>query len=238
MSSVSKSLYLTVREGDHDDEEEDEEEEEEEPKLKFERLAADVRSLLAEDKASTVAVSDKLILVATAGGKVHALDALGHLVTGVASAAKHSSPVSFSLACIGEVVRRGHGLKDQRVGVGLRLLQYQACLGPLLIHFVQDLQPVQAVLGSFEKRSFQVVQVSLDHTGEFFSSCSQDGLVVLRGMADQYEADVKTGGRLSAAAIDPIFGRSGSGRRFMTGENCAYFLLLSFFSTGNLARRS
>lgn len=70
-------------EGEEDteeDKEEGEEEEEDEPRLKYQRMGANVPSLLSSDAASCVAVAERMIALGTHGGTVHILDFLGNQV--------------------------------------------------------------------------------------------------------------------------------------------------------------
>lgn len=63
-----------------DGEDEDEEEEEEEPRLKYQRLSADVAEILAGNAASCLCVSDKLLALGTHDGTLHVLDINGNEV--------------------------------------------------------------------------------------------------------------------------------------------------------------
>ncbi|KAI7729707.1 LOW QUALITY PROTEIN: hypothetical protein M8C21_012385, partial [Ambrosia artemisiifolia] len=60
--------------------EEDDEEEEDEPRLKYQRMANDVPSLLSSDAASCVAVAERMIALGTHSGSVHILDFLGNQI--------------------------------------------------------------------------------------------------------------------------------------------------------------
>ena len=95
-SSVSKHIPKDEYDGDEDDEDDDDEELEElEPKLKYERLSSDLRSILSDDSASCISVHPKMLLLGTHWGRVHQLDAMGNVVGGVtASGAHHSVAVA------------------------------------------------------------------------------------------------------------------------------------------------
>eukprot|EP00094_Tigriopus_californicus_P000945 TCALIF_00915-PA protein Name:"Similar to VPS41 Vacuolar protein sorting-associated protein 41 homolog (Homo sapiens)" AED:0.03 eAED:0.03 QI:173/0.5/0.66/1/1/1/3/0/890 len=64
-----------------------------------------------------------------------------------------------------------------------------------------------------------VSQISVDHTGEFVGSCSIDGKVMIRGLLSRdFNHTCQLSSSLRAISIDPIYARSGAGRRFLTGE--------------------
>ena len=58
--TVSSSLHPPPSDVYDDDEEEDEDEEEMEPRLKYERLSSDLRSILSDDSASCIAIHPKV----------------------------------------------------------------------------------------------------------------------------------------------------------------------------------
>jgi len=146
-SSVSKFL-----ESETDSESEDEEEIE--PKLKYERLSSDLRTILRKDAASAMAVHSKFLVLGSHWGFIHLLDAMGN--------------------CLPARQSQAH--------------------------------------------TIQVNQVSVDHDGEFYASCSDDGRVIVCGLYTfDNTHDIKMDRPVKAVAIDPIYARSNSGRRFMTG---------------------
>jgi hypothetical protein len=62
------------------------------------------------------------------------------------------------------------------------------------------------------------LQVSVDHAGEFYASCSDDGRVVVTGLySDDNTHNFSMERPITSIAIDPIYARKDSGRRFMTG---------------------
>ncbi len=83
-----------------------------------------------------------------------------------------------------------------------------------------------------------VNQVSLDHTGEYVASAASDGKVSIRGLLtseqdhdvdlnqvqqqqqqqQQFNSSRRGRTRALAVSLDPIFAKSGTGRRFMTGN--------------------
>lgn len=70
-------------EEDDDEEEdgvEDDEEEEEEPRLKYQRMGGSVPSLLSNDAAASIAISERMIALGTHDGSVHILDFQGNQV--------------------------------------------------------------------------------------------------------------------------------------------------------------
>ena len=61
-------------------------------------------------------------------------------------------------------------------------------------------------------------QVSCDHAGEHFASCSDDGRVVITGLySDDNNVDFNMERPVQTIGIDPLYSRPNSGRRFMTG---------------------
>ncbi len=56
------------------------ESEEIEPQLKYEQLGADVRDILAKERVSCMAVSEKIVALGTDQGRVHVLDYSGNQV--------------------------------------------------------------------------------------------------------------------------------------------------------------
>ena len=70
------------------------------------------------------------------------------------------------------------------------------------------------------KFSVGISQISVDHSGEFVASCSaSEGKVMISGLyTKENNHSVTMGVAVNAIALDPIYARPGSGRRFMTGE--------------------
>ena len=63
-----------------------------------------------------------------------------------------------------------------------------------------------------------VNQVSVDHAGEHYASCSDDGRIIVTGLySDENTLNFNMERPVQSIAIDPIYSRSNSGRRFMTG---------------------
>ena len=148
-SSVSKFMTETDEE-----ETESEDETETEPQLKYERLSADLKTILKKDVASCLAVHDKFLVLGSHWGVVHLLDAMGN---------------------------------------SLPARQAQA-------------------------HTITVNQVSVDHAGEYYASCSDDGRVVVTGLvSDENAHSFHMDRPVKSIAIDPIYSRANSGRRFMTG---------------------
>ena len=56
----------------------DSDDEEAEPKLKYERLSADLKAILKKDVASYLAVHNKFLILGSHWGVIHLLDAMGN----------------------------------------------------------------------------------------------------------------------------------------------------------------
>ena len=56
----------------------DSDDEEAEPKLKYERLSADLKAILKKDVASCLAVHNKFLILGSHWGVIHLLDAMGN----------------------------------------------------------------------------------------------------------------------------------------------------------------
>lgn len=62
--------------------------------------------------------------------------------------------------------------------------------------------------------------ISIDDNGDYMVSCSDDGKVIINGLYTTENNQVLTHDRpIKAVSIDPIFYKSGCGRRFVTGED-------------------
>ena len=69
-----------------------------------------------------------------------------------------------------------------------------------------------------QAHTITVNQVSVDHAGEFYASCSDDGRVVVTGLySDDHTLNFSMDRPVSSIAIDPIYARKDSGKRIMTG---------------------
>ena len=67
--------------------------------------------------------------------------------------------------------------------------------------------------------------VSTDHAGEFYASCSNDGRVVVTGLyTEENTHNFKLDKPVQSIAIDPIYARANSGRRYMTAVEDKLFL--------------
>lgn len=65
-----------------------------------------------------------------------------------------------------------------------------------------------------------VNQISIDDKGEFIGTCSDDGTVVISGFyTDENNQKMKMGRAVRTIALDPMYHKSGSGRRFIIGDN-------------------
>ena len=65
----------------NEEEEIEDEEDEEEPRLKYQRLSADIALILSGNAASCLCVSDKLLALGVHDGTVHVLDIAGNEVS-------------------------------------------------------------------------------------------------------------------------------------------------------------
>lgn len=65
-----------------------------------------------------------------------------------------------------------------------------------------------------------VNQISIDENGDFIGSCSDDGRVIIHGLySSDYNMNISFDCPVKAIALDPEYYKSGSGRRFIVGEN-------------------
>ncbi|XP_046388340.1 vacuolar protein sorting-associated protein 41 homolog [Ischnura elegans] len=108
------------------------------------------------------------------------------------------------------------------------------CLGTRFgrIHILdhQGNEVVDKQLGS---HSVMVNQISIDHNGDFIASCSDDGKVLIIGLyTTENTHNFSTGRLIKSIGIDPNYYKSGSGRRFITGDE----KLTLYEKTGFLAR--
>lgn len=64
-----------------------------------------------------------------------------------------------------------------------------------------------------------VNKISVDQSGEYIASCSDDGQVVVYGLySDENTHTLNLGVQVKSVALDPVYQKSGSGRRFLTGD--------------------
>ncbi|KAG7210413.1 hypothetical protein KM043_011945 [Ampulex compressa] len=65
-----------------------------------------------------------------------------------------------------------------------------------------------------------VNQISIDHNGDFIASCSDDGKVFIYGLySTENNHNMSMGRLVKSIAIDPNYYKSGSGRKFITGDD-------------------
>lgn len=65
-----------------------------------------------------------------------------------------------------------------------------------------------------------VNQVSIDSKGEYIGSCSDDGVVVINGLyTEENNQNLNIGRAVKTIALDPMHYKSGTGRRFIIGDN-------------------
>lgn len=74
--------------------------------------------------------------------------------------------------------------------------------------------------GQLRPHTVAVNQISIDSRGEFIATCSDDGNVFVYGLYTAEDAQQVSLGRcVKSVAIDPLYHRSGSYRRFITGDD-------------------
>lgn len=108
------------------------------------------------------------------------------------------------------------------------------CLGTRfgMIHIL-DHQGNKVKDKELRAHSVMVNQISIDNNGDFIASCSDDGKVFIYGLYTTENTHNLTTGRLvKSIGIDPNYYKSGSGRRFITGDE----RLTLYEKTGFLAR--
>lgn len=72
----------------------------------------------------------------------------------------------------------------------------------------------------FPAHVVSVNQISIDNKGEFIATCSDDGAVVISGFyTDENNHNMKFERAVKTIALDPMYYKSGSGRRFIIGDN-------------------
>ncbi|XP_073944885.1 vacuolar protein sorting-associated protein light [Choristoneura fumiferana] len=71
-----------------------------------------------------------------------------------------------------------------------------------------------------QAHAIAVNKISVDLNGDYIASCSDDGKVLVYGLYSEDNAHNLTLGRVvKSVALDPNYFKSGSGRRFLTGDN-------------------
>ncbi|XP_059151993.1 vacuolar protein sorting-associated protein 41 homolog isoform X2 [Physella acuta] len=82
MQNAQKSVDIGEDEDDDEDDESDSEDSEDiEPKLKYERLANDLTSILSKDAASCISVNPKFLVLGTHWGNIYILDHIGNRIS-------------------------------------------------------------------------------------------------------------------------------------------------------------
>lgn len=72
----------------------------------------------------------------------------------------------------------------------------------------------------FPSHMVSVNQISIDNKGEYIASCSDDGTVVIYGFyTDENNQKMKHTRAVKSISLDPLYYKSGSGRRFIIGDN-------------------
>lgn len=62
-------------------------------------------------------------------------------------------------------------------------------------------------------------QISIDSNGDFIATCSDDGKVYIQGLyTNDNNHSMNIGRLVKTVALDPNYYKSGSGRRFITGN--------------------
>ncbi|XP_050671127.1 vacuolar protein sorting-associated protein 41 homolog [Leptidea sinapis] len=71
-----------------------------------------------------------------------------------------------------------------------------------------------------QAHAIAVNKISVDLNGDYIASCSDDGKVLVYGLYTNDNAHSLSLGRVvKSVALDPYYFKSGSGRRFLTGDN-------------------
>ena len=193
----SQSTFGDGRYRDFDDEKFDNEndasedrfEDNEEPRLKYDRLSSDLKDILATDSATALAVHEKFIVV----GKVY-MKLRKDIQNQITCNLKRDIWIIFILG-----TQKGKlYLLD---ALGHALPQNQTQFGR-------------------HSHSVAVSQISIDHSGEYVASCSTDGKVIITGLySNENNHHFSINRPIFSVALDPIFAKSGSGRRFMIGDD-------------------
>ncbi|XP_055681248.1 vacuolar protein sorting-associated protein 41 homolog [Lutzomyia longipalpis] len=65
-----------------------------------------------------------------------------------------------------------------------------------------------------------VNQISVDGKGEHIGTCSDDGMVIISGLCtDENNQKLNIGRAVRSLCLDPLYYKSGSGRKFIVGDN-------------------
>ncbi|CAH2106843.1 unnamed protein product [Euphydryas editha] len=71
-----------------------------------------------------------------------------------------------------------------------------------------------------QAHAIAVNKISVDLNGDYIASCSDDGKVLVYGLyTDDNTHNITLGRVVKSIALDPYYYKSGSGRRFLTGDN-------------------
>ncbi|XP_047529553.1 vacuolar protein sorting-associated protein 41 homolog [Vanessa atalanta] len=71
-----------------------------------------------------------------------------------------------------------------------------------------------------QAHAIAVNKISVDVNGDYIASCSDDGKVLVYGLyTDDNTHNLTLGRVVKSVALDPCYFKSGSGRRFLTGDN-------------------
>ena len=95
------------------------------------------------------------------------------------------------------------------------------CLGSHwgMIHLL-DHQGNNIESKTLQAHTVAVNQISIDYNGDFIASCSDDGKVFIYGLySTENNHNMSMGRLVKSIAIDPNYYKSGSGRRFITGDD-------------------
>lgn len=79
---------------------------------------------------------------------------------------------------------------------------------------------IQYKAQNFPAHMVSVNQITIDSKGEFIGTCSDDGNVIVYGFySDENNQNIKHSRAVKTIVLDPYYSRSGSGRRFIIGDN-------------------
>lgn len=99
------------------------------------------------------------------------------------------------------------------------------CLGTQwgVIHML-DHEGNRVSIGGKDKElqahTIAVNMISVDSNGDYIASCSDDGRVLVYGLySDDNAHNISLSRVVKSVALDPYYYRSGSGRKFLTGDN-------------------
>lgn len=78
-----------------------------------------------------------------------------------------------------------------------------------------------------QAHAIAVNRISVDHNGDYIASCSDDGKVLVYGLYCNENTHNLTLGRVvKSVALDPYYFKTGSGRRFLTGDSDTASIIL------------